>query len=274
MTNIQQCEPSHNKNRKEICPSFWTAALGLAHKGHLVFPCGEDKRPLTPNGFKDATADPDVIHDWWVRCPDALIGVPTGPKFVVIDLDLQHEDAQAWLANNRQRLPLTRTHATRSGGKHFLFAPNAKVKCSASKICRGVDTRGLGGYIVWWPACGLEVLHRGVLARVPDWIIEALNPKPAPIIQGRHSLSGIHANKPTAASIRGALGVLANAKEGERNRALFWTACRMGEAMRDGAITENQAFDLLTSVGRQVGLSDREITTTARSGIREGARDG
>jgi Bifunctional DNA primase/polymerase, N-terminal len=246
--------------RQIICreQEKWTHALHLAHKGHAVFPCGEDKRPLTLSGFKDATTDPDVIHEWWVRCPDALIGVPTGPKFVVIDLDLQHEEAQAWLAENRHRLPLTRTHATRSGGKHLLFASNAKVKCSVSKICRGVDTRGLGGYIVWWPACGLEVLHGGVLAPVPGWIIAALNPKPRPITASR-----ICVNAPTAASLRGALNVLAGAKEGERNHALFWTACRMGEAIHAGTISEAQALDLLTLTGRQVGLSDHEIRSTA-----------
>jgi len=141
------------------------------------------------------------------------------------------------------------------------------VKCSAGKIGKGVDTRGHGGYIIWWPACGLEVLHRDVLAPVPEWIIEALNPKPRPMAHGIVS-SRICVNAPTAASIRGALGVLARAREGERNHALFWTACRMGEAVRAGSITENQALDLLTSVGRQVGLLDREIIKTAHQGIK------
>jgi hypothetical protein len=263
MVHIHEPIPAGNKNRQEICP--WTEALKLAQGGDKVFICGPDKRPLTANGFKDATTNPDVIHGWWVSCPNALIGVPTGPRFVVIDLDLQHEDAQAWLEDNRHRLPLTRTHATRSGGKHLLFAPNEKVKCTAGKLCRGVDTRGAGGYIIWWPACGLEVLHGGVLAPVPEWIVEALNPKPKPIVTSR-----ICVNAPSAASLRGALNMLANAREGERNHALFWTACRMGEAVRSGTITESQAYDLLTSVGRQVGLLDREILSTARSGIKEG----
>jgi hypothetical protein len=164
---------------------FWLAALKLAQRGTSVFPCinrpgqDDDKRPLTLNGFKDATADADVVHEWWTRWPNALIGVPTGEKFVVVDVDLQHEDAQQWLADNRPRLPLTRTHSTRSGGKHYLFARNDKVKCSAGKLGPHIDTRGSGGYIIWWPALELEVLHAGVLAPVPDWIIEALSPKPS-----------------------------------------------------------------------------------------------
>ena len=262
MLDITEREISHNKN-------FWTETLKLAREGIPVFPCGPDKRPLTPNGFKDASTDPDIAHEWWAAHPNALIGVPTGIKFVVIDLDLQHEDAQEWLADYRDRVPLTRTHRTRSGGMHLLFAPNDKVKCSASRLGPHVDTRGHGGYVVYWPACGLEVLHGSVLAPVPDWIVEALiiNPKPVPITTTRISMM---APLPSAASIRGALNVLANAREGERNHALFWVSCRMGEAMRAGTITESQALNLLTSVGRQVGLLDHEIARTARSGILEG----
>src|SRR5262249_48249573 len=107
-----------------------TEALKLARRGISIFPCGADKRPLTANGYKDASCDAETVHLWWTEHPDALIGVPTGQKFVVLDLDLQHADAQQWLEDNRHRLPLTRTHRTRSGGMHWLFAPNDKVRCS------------------------------------------------------------------------------------------------------------------------------------------------
>jgi hypothetical protein len=253
-------------------PNLWTAALKLARRGIEIFPCrnhpghDDDKRPLTPNGFKGASADPDVVHKWWTRCPNALIGVPTGARFVVVDVDLQHEDAQQWLAASRERLPLTRSHRTRSGGLHFLFAPHDKVKCTAAKLGPHIDTRGAGGYIIWWPACGHEVLHGGVLAQVPDWIVETLNPKPVPI-PTRASL-----HRPSTASLRGALRVLAGAREGERNSALFWTACRMGEAIAAGTISETEAISLLVSVGTAVGLSHHEVVRTARSGFHEGLR--
>jgi len=245
--------------------NLWTEALKLARKGIPVFPCGPDKRPLTPNGFKDASSDAETVHLWWTEHADALIGTPTGVKFCVLDLDLQHIAAQRWLADNRNRVPLTRTHRTRSGGIHWLFAPNDKVRCSASKLGPHIDTRGLGGYIIWWPACGLEVLHAGVLAPAPDWMVEALNPKVVPVTT-RISMT---ARRPSTASIRGALRVLAGAREGERNQALFWAACRMAEAIRAGTITKNEASDLLLSVGRTVGLLDREVLRTAHSGLQE-----
>jgi len=252
--------------------SLWAEALELARRGIPVSPCinkpghDDDKKPLTPHGFKDASTDPNIVHEWWTRWPNALIGVPTGEKFVVVDVDLQHSDAQRWLADNRDRIPITRTHRTRSGGLHWLFAPHDKVKCTTSKLGPHIDTRGAGGYICWWPACGLEVLHNHVFADVPAWMIEALAPAPIP------TPIALTAHRPSTASIRGALRVLAGAREGERNQALFWVSCRMGEAMRAGTVTEVEAIDLLLSVGRAVGLLDREILRTARSGFQEGIK--
>ena len=155
-----------------------TRALDLA-KRVPVFPCDNDKRPFTAHGFKDASTDPDLIHRWWMRWPSALIGVPTGIKFCVVDADLQHPEAQEWYG--KANLPVTRIHTTRSGGRHLLFRPHDEFRCSASKIWKHVDTRGLGGYIIWWPAEGLEVLHGGIVAEVPGWIIAKLNPPPPPL---------------------------------------------------------------------------------------------
>jgi Bifunctional DNA primase/polymerase, N-terminal len=151
--------------------------LALARRGLPVFPCGDSKGPLTPRGFKDATADPDQIREWWSRWSNALVSVRTGIKFVVIDIDLtKHVEAAQWYG--RANLPITRTHVTRSGGRHLLFQPDDRFRCTTSKIYRGVDTKGINGCTIWWPACGFEVLHGETLAPVPPWVIKALEPPP------------------------------------------------------------------------------------------------
>jgi len=47
--------------------------LVLTSTGFRIFPCRE-KRPITKNGFKDASADPEQITAWWsnafVQRPD------------------------------------------------------------------------------------------------------------------------------------------------------------------------------------------------------------
>ena len=55
-------------------------ALEIADRGWPVFPCNRDKKPMTANGFKDASTDEDQILEWWGKNPEANIGVPTGKK--------------------------------------------------------------------------------------------------------------------------------------------------------------------------------------------------
>src|SRR5262245_19145135 len=164
-------------------------ALELATGGNKVFPCGLDKAPLVKHGFRDAVRDHDQIRRWWNRWPDALVAVATGEKLVVLDLDLQHEDARSWYETNRRQLPSTRTHITRSGGRHLVFKPHPRVRCSTSKIGPHIDTRGSGGCIIWWPAHGHEVLYADLLAEVPEFLLSALDPpkpaRPAKIWQPR-----------------------------------------------------------------------------------------
>ena len=63
-------------------------ALNYANSGWSVFPCA-DKRPLTPNGFKDASKASATIEDWWSRHPEAQIGARTGKEagYFVLDID-------------------------------------------------------------------------------------------------------------------------------------------------------------------------------------------
>jgi hypothetical protein len=243
------------------------AALALVRRQGLpVFPCKvADKTPYTTHGFKDASTDHTRIQRWWSRWPDALIGVPTGIKFVVVDVDLQHREAQQWYA--RANIPTTRMHVTRSGGRHVLFQPNDRVRCSASKIWRHVDTRGDGGFIIWWPACGFELLHADILAPVPDWILRALEqPKPS-----RRVLKVIDLDK-APAKIAGIIRVVAGAREGERNQLCFWGACRLAELAEQQVIDRDDALAIAVEAASRAGLPHPEALRTARSAFGQSSR--
>ncbi|WP_170958816.1 bifunctional DNA primase/polymerase [Magnetospirillum sp. 15-1] len=134
-------------------------ALRYAAAGMPVFPCDPaTKRPLTPNGFHDATTDPAIIQAWWLQYLGAMIGCPTGAKsgIWVFDVDVdptKGKDGEASLAalvNAHSPLPSTRIHRTPSGGRHYIFSMpvGQEVRCSANAIGPGLDVRGDGGYVI------------------------------------------------------------------------------------------------------------------------------
>jgi hypothetical protein len=135
-------------------------ALAYAAHGWPVFPCHWDggprlrKTPLTRNGFKDASRDPQAIQQWWGRWATALIGLPTGEVsgIVVLDVDVKRSEANGFDSLEdlgRSILPETPTAHTESGGVHVYFrCPDQDVRNSASRIAPGLDVRANGGYVI------------------------------------------------------------------------------------------------------------------------------
>jgi hypothetical protein len=249
--------------------------LRLAHYGTPSFPCHEDKRPACPHGFKDATADPEKLRELWRQYPGALVGVPTGEAsgIFVVDIDsARHEEANDWLERHSPYLPDTRQHATKSGGLHLLFKHRAGLKNTTSKLAKGVDTRGEGGYIIWWPFhMGLNAPHKLELpiADLPDEIYGQLLDMPR-VMRFAGPVFGKSVGDPNR-KVQGILNAVAGAQEGERNRLLFWGASRFAEMIsrreigRSGAAT---AFNVLHNICVQTGLPTREIERTIRSALR------
>ena len=124
-------------------------ALGdvAAKLGLPVFPCSADKRPIVSNGFKAAATDPAHIIAAFDRPGAVLIGVPTGiiSGWLAIDVDIRPgRNGMDWLDENSSALPPTRTHKTRSGGLHLIFAvPSGyEIRNSVSRVAPGIDVRG------------------------------------------------------------------------------------------------------------------------------------
>lgn len=163
------------------------AALRLARDYRLpVFPCGKDKKPRTRRGFKDATTDEGQVRRWWTRFPDALIGVPTGSASGLLVIDVDPAGVDFILGEHGDLLDKGRQHNTRRGF-HYLFRTptDVSIGCSAGKLAEGVDVRSDGGYIIWWPATGLDAFGPEVdkLPLPPDSLLSLLakssNAKPS-----------------------------------------------------------------------------------------------
>jgi hypothetical protein len=231
---------------------------------------------LVPRGFLDASRDPAVIREWWRIEPKANIGIATGGGLFVVDLD--DSDAVSWFANacGRHGAPKTLTVRT-SRGFHVFFACAADVPNSAGRLAPGVDIRGEGGYVVAAPSIHpsghVYAIARDLpIAEAPRRLVDDAMPDPVPM-PSSHGVprdARIFEDAKLRA-IPGILSLVANARQGERNRITFWAACRFDEMVRDGLITQGLAEDLLLQSASRCGLTGMEILRTARSASRRGA---
>ena len=229
------------------------AALAYADRGWQVFPVKPDKDPWTPNGFKDASDDPEQLAFWWRQHPTAGVAIATG---AVSGLDVIDEDTPKGGARGRAELekrigPLPPTYEVLSGGggKHFYFAhPGVEVPCSVRELGTGLDVRGDGGYIIAPPTIHgktrrpYKLLHERELA-----------PWPAALLNGSEDRRNGHA--PALAD---------EIPEGERNATL--TSCA-GTIRRRGA-GEAEIYALLSAMNVtrcKPPLSDRDVRRIARS---------
>jgi hypothetical protein len=161
--SLSQCDTIESKNQVNsdayVFNTCLHAALTYAGKGLPVFPCNpSNKRPMTPNGFKDASTDSAVIKIWWENNPDAAIGIPTGEisGLVVVDIDDYKEDFDqvAWeaICEKIGGLPETLTQKTGGGGRQYFFQhPGGHVK-SKNGFITGADFKADGGYVIVAPS--------------------------------------------------------------------------------------------------------------------------
>ncbi len=143
------------------------AALLYASRGWQVFPVGSGKskkEPFTKNGLNDATTDPATIRSWWKKWPSANVGIRTGQasRLAVLDLDAKETPIEV-LMEECERMagaifPRTAISKTGGGGLHLLFElqEGQIVPNTTGSICKFVDTRGEGGYIVAPPSLHLS----------------------------------------------------------------------------------------------------------------------
>jgi hypothetical protein len=249
-----------------------------------------------------ATTDPARIARAWQHTPYG-VGIACGPSgLLVIDLDVPkpgqamptgwaadgvHDgaDVLAVLAERAgQPFPATHTVATGRGGIHLYFrhpADGPPLRNTQSGNGGGlgwlVDTRAHGGYVVaaGSTAAGrpYTVLHDADPAPLPGWLAERL--RPVPLRPAGPMVVDLPPDRRGAylrAALENTVVRLGEAREGGRNHALFMAAQTLGQLVAGGALTEDAVTSVLTNTARGIGLRDREIARTIRSGLAAGAR--
>ncbi len=242
-------------------------ALFMAARGFWVFPLRPNSKlpfemkvdTTVPKGMRGgihrATIDLALIGRWFEHCPTMNYGVDAdrGPVGAIVDLDPRK--SVEWLKDVQKYLdpvPLTFTIKTPSGGVHFYFSGETTGQ---SPICKTIDVRSVGGYVVG-PGSVIDGVPYQIVRNVP--LIEM----PAHIRQHtakpkeRRKKASAPVPPPLAAPLvdeeseeatigRTYLAKLPGALKGERNDALFRHACNL----KDKGVTEEIAVELLLEWG-------------------------
>jgi hypothetical protein len=174
-------------------------ALDLAKRGWCVFPCSpRDKKPLTKNGFKNASTDESAVRKMFGQFPTAMVGVACGAKSGIWCLDPDAptdknpmDGRESWkaLQAGHGAAPPTHTHLTPGGGQHLIFAwrgDRAPITNREGALKgKHINVRGEGGYFI---AAG-SVNSDGVeytmadpadffnFAPAPDWLHDLIDAK-------------------------------------------------------------------------------------------------
>jgi hypothetical protein len=243
-------------------------ALDYAGKGLPVFPCNaQTKRPLTDNGFYDASADADQVRQWWEQWPNAMIGMPTGERtgFWVLDIDDPESFEQACSID----IPATRRVETGKGYHlYFRFDPAKPVR-NAQKTTKGwpfpslpgAETRGDGGYVIVPPSIhpsGREYRWRDDtgMAHAPAQLLKIVR-KEARSEQAKPAVGGTK-TEPSRAKGDSAYGIAAlsaecdairDAGDGEQEGALNSAALKIGALVAGGELTRDTARNHLLAAG-------------------------
>lgn len=118
------------------------------------------------------------IYAWWEDWPEANVGIVTNAAGRVWVLDIDPDkggfDALTNLVGEYGQLPVTRIHATGSGGLHYVWAwpDDFDAPTTSGSLGAGIDTRGAGN--------GQIVAPPSVSGKGPYSVVRDIDPQPAP----------------------------------------------------------------------------------------------
>jgi hypothetical protein len=250
--------------------------------------CGSPgKHPLTLHGLWDATVDSERLRAWGRRWRGANVGVVTGlaSGIVVVDVDLAKggDASLARLPVSGLVLPATLTARTGGGGLHLVYRhPELPLRNTAGRLpgagpLPGVDLRAEGGYVVVPPsrhASGRRYRWEDPgtpMAALPGWMREPPRPpeceREAP---RRREPRGSSGSGYGLAALDRELHRLASCPEGTRNHELNRAAFVVGTLVGGAELDEGFVVEELTRTGLGIGLGEREVAATVRSGLTAG----
>jgi hypothetical protein len=236
------------------------------------------KHPRLRGWQRLAAVDPAVVGKWWRRWPQANLGLATGRRFDVLDLDGQQGvealRAVVSITPTEHPGPVARTGG---GGWHLLYAPTGLG--NRVRLLSGVDWRGRGGLIVAPPSQHTSGTRytwvrplTTTLPEVPAGLRRLLAPPATP----RTTLPPA----PPPTGWRGGYGRAALAREqaavaaappGRRNATLNRAAFNLGQLVAAGLLDPDEVRAVLLAAALEAGNPEAKARATITSGLAGGA---
>jgi len=125
------------------------------------------------------------------------------------------------------------------------------------------------------PAQLATAIGKRNLTELPLWLVANVMKLPTTsAAESRRIEPGIDRSSGATHRLSALVRKVVSAQPGQRNATLFWAACRVGELVRLGVISDEGALALLAEAGMQAGLHRQETYATARSGVAMGRTSG
>ena len=259
----------------KVIPLWWVDPVGTC-ACPKAWQCGSaGKHPIEKDWPKSATADPQ----WWsedlgggdVRYPQANIGIVFEAETCFAldeDPDKGGDVALQQILDKLEEdegIPETVIVITGSGGRHFYFLQPEGKPVGCPKFRKGLDIKGVGGYVVAPPSISgkgpysFALKHDLTAAPPPAWLLtmiaegekqqrgEPSRISPDVIPTGRLRTYGRAAMARNAAE-------LADAADGDRNNTLNRCAFALGQLAAEGITNEDECRALLYEAAGKCGM--------------------
>jgi hypothetical protein len=237
--------------------------------------CGDPgKHPRLADWPTAASTNPAEVRDWWRRWPTANVGLATGRRFDVLDVDGPVGEAALRALVEAGAVPRGGPLArTGGGGWHVLLAPTRVG--NRVGLRPGLGWRGQGGLIVAPPS-----VHRSgrcyrwvrpltaTLPEAPAGLRRLLAPPPTqPATRPPATLPTGRTGAWAAGALRAECAAVATAARGTGNQTLNRAAFKLGQLVAAGLLDPEQvrARLLVAATGR--GTPEREAHATIASGL-------
>jgi putative DNA primase/helicase len=195
------------------------------------------------------------------------------------------EISSVWKRNMGDAYPPLRFEL-RMGCISTFELPSVVFRTQLSRIAKGVDVKGDGGYVVGPGSTTPDGVYRFARRRGPDdveiaeapaWLLKMLVPRPTPANESTKPVEIPEGHRERALKYADAarqreLDRLSKAPNHQRNNTLNKCAFNLGQFLPLGLLNRNSLVQQLERMALHIGLDTPEIRPTIESGLTAGAR--